>query len=133
MMASGPTVEREHPSISSDLFGSTFGRLTSSLKDAGINTNIDLGSLTKGLKNLMPTSGDMTITQIMHSLLAPTEASSAALARTQDWLYFDPKSAHARGNMPTGRGDKDSKQRGIEASFGQRRQGFSEGIVSLNG
>ncbi|KIW07838.1 uncharacterized protein PV09_01756 [Verruconis gallopava] len=128
MMAAAPAAEREQTSMSSDLFGSISSRLTSGLKDVGLS-NVDLSTLTKGLKNLMPSSSDMTVTQIMHGLLAPTEASTAALRRSEDWLYYDPRSAHARGNMPTGRGDKEPRQRGIDASFGMRRQGFSEAIL----
>ena len=129
-MAAAPTADHQQSSLSGDLFGSISSRLTSSLKDAGISSNIDFSSLTKGLKNLMPSSGDMTVTQIMHSLLAPSEASSQALQRTQDWLYFDPKSAHARGTLPSAasRG-ADQTKRGIDASFGMRRQGFSEAIL----
>jgi hypothetical protein len=130
MMTAAPTNEPQQSSLSGDLFGSISSRLTSSLKDAGISSNIDFSSLTKGLKNLMPSTGDMTVTQIMHSLLAPSEASSQALQRTQDWLYFDPKSAHARGTLPSAssRG-ADQTKRGIDASFGMRRQGFSEAIL----
>ena len=130
MMAAAPTADHQQSSLSGDLFGSISSRLTSSLKDAGISSNIDFSSLTKGLKNLMPSSGDMTVTQIMHSLLAPSGASSQALQRTQDWLYFDPKSAHARGTLPSAasRG-ADQTKRGIDASFGMRRQGFSEAIL----
>ena len=61
----------------------------------------------------------------------PTNASSAAIARTEHYLYFDPRSANARGTMPPAsavRGGQ-AASRGIEASFGQRRQGFSEAIV----
>jgi hypothetical protein len=93
-----------------------------------------MSTLTKGIKNLMPSSSEMTVTQIMHSLLAPTEATSAALSKTQDWLYYDPKSAAARGTMPTGRSStKEGTHRGVEASFGMRRQGFSDGILFVCG
>jgi len=66
----------------------------------------------------------------------PQNASSAAIAKTEHYLYFDPRSANARGTMPpasragvptaTASG---GLARGIDPSFGQRRQGFSEAIV----
>lgn len=65
----------------------------------------------------------------------PANASSAAIARTEHYLYFDPRSANARGTMPpasragAGTTTAAGQQRGIEASFGQRRQGFNEAIV----
>jgi hypothetical protein len=65
----------------------------------------------------------------------PSNASSAAIARTENYLYYDPRSANARGIMlPASAaraqqaGGMPGAHRGIEASFGQRRQGFSEAI-----
>lgn len=64
----------------------------------------------------------------------PQNASTSALQKTEGFLYFDPRSANARGTMPaSSKGDGSAQQggtsRGIEASFGQRRQGFSDAIV----
>lgn len=62
----------------------------------------------------------------------PSNASTSALQKTEGFLYFDPRSANARGTMPPSAKDSRSGQqqsRGIEASFGQRRQGFSEALV----
>lgn len=63
----------------------------------------------------------------------PQNASSAAIAMTEGYLYYDPRSANARGSMPPASaarsGQTGAVNRGIEASFGQRRQGFSEAIV----
>lgn len=71
----------------------------------------------------------------------PAGASSSAIAKTEGYLYFDPRSANARGtvppsasqarrdgsgNMPGGLGGMGP---GTGASFGQRRQGFSEAVV----
>jgi hypothetical protein len=64
----------------------------------------------------------------------PSNASSAAIARTENYLYYDPRSANARGIMLPASAARAQQaggtpaNRGIEASFGQRRQGFSEAI-----
>lgn len=72
----------------------------------------------------------------------PAAASSSAIAKTENYLYFDPRSSTARGTMPapsqaryqqnmpgsmTGIGGSGGP--GQTATFGQRRQGFSEAIV----
>lgn len=67
----------------------------------------------------------------------PTSASSSAIAKTEDYLYFDPRSANARGTMPAPSQARQQQQSGglgglgpgSSATFGQRRQGFSEAIV----
>jgi len=59
----------------------------------------------------------------------PQNASSAALAKTENYLYFDPRSANARGTLAPASRTAQGTSRGIEASFGQKRQGFSEAIV----
>jgi sec1 family domain-containing protein 1 len=63
----------------------------------------------------------------------PQNASSSAISKTESYLYFDPRSANARGTLPPASQARtqtsSSAPRGIEASFGQRRQGFSEAIV----
>lgn len=71
----------------------------------------------------------------------PASASSSAIAKTEDYLYFDPRSANARGTMPAPSQIRHQSGGGIPgalggalgpgtgASFGQRRQGFSESIV----
>lgn len=82
----------------------------------------------------------------------PSAASSSAIAKTENYLYFDPRSANARGTMPPpstlrggagggnnppggmpGQGGGSSglggQGPGTGASFGQRRQGYSEAIV----
>jgi hypothetical protein len=72
----------------------------------------------------------------------PAGASTSAIAKTENYLYFDPRSANARGTMPPPSVARKSEQMpgglgsglgghgpGTGASFGQRRQGFSEAIV----
>jgi hypothetical protein len=51
-------------------------------------------------------------------------------ATSESYLYFDPRSTNARG-MPVSqsRNQQNSTSRGIEATFGQKRQGFAEAIV----
>ena len=72
----------------------------------------------------------------------PASASSSAIAKTENYLYFDPRSANARGTMPPlsvtrGQagmpGGLGSLGPGTGASFGQRRQGFSEAVVFMVG
>jgi hypothetical protein len=147
MMSSAPTGQSTSSlssgaaaSTSSELFrgfGSLSSRLTSGFKQAGIGANLD--SLISGVKNFLPQDRDLTLTKVCESLMDPQNASSAALARTEHYLYFDPRSANARGSMPpasaaragaaAGGGGADGAARGLEVSFGQRRQGFSEAVV----
>jgi hypothetical protein len=142
MMTSAPTSQPSQGSTSSELFkgfSSLSNRLTSGFKEAGIGTNLE--NLISGVKNFLPQNRDLTLTKITESLMDPQNASSAAIARTEHYLYFDPRSANARGTMPpairaggasAGAGPNapgSGVARGMEASFGQRRQGFSEAIV----
>ena len=61
------------------------------------NVNVNLEALVSGVKNLMPVNKDLTVTKIVESIMDPPAASSSALAKTENYLYFDPRSAHARG------------------------------------
>lgn len=115
-------------------FSTLSSRLTDHLAGAGaLGANFE--NLLSGVKNFLPANKDITLTKIVESLMDPASASSSAIAKTEDYLYFDPRSANARGTMPSaGRpGQQNASaslaQRGVEASFGQRRQGFSEAIV----
>lgn len=139
MLSSSPA-QPPPSSASHDLFrgfSAITGRLTERFKEAGLGANFE--NLISGVKNFLPADKDLTLTKIAESLMDPQHASSSAIAKTEGFLYFDPRSANARGtllpsnqarsqqsNMPGGLG---SVSRGIEASFGQRRQGFSEAIV----
>lgn len=137
MMTSAPTQQPTQPSTSGDLlrgFTNISSRLTDRFKEAGLGANFD--NLISGVKNFLPVNKDLTLTKITESLMDPQNASTSALQKTEGFLYFDPRSANARGTMPpsskdarSGGGGGGSEKRGIEASFGQRRQGFSEAIV----
>lgn len=134
MISSAPTQPPPSSSSSTDLlrgFSSISSRLTDRFKDAGLGANFD--SLISGVKNFLPANKDLTLTKITESLMDPSNASTSALQKTEGFLYFDPRSANARGTMPPlakdARAGTAQQSRGIEASFGQRRQGFSEAIV----
>jgi hypothetical protein len=132
---------------SGDLFGrfsAISSRLTDRLKDSGVPTGLssNFESLISGVKNFLPADRDLTITKIVESIMDPSAAASSAIAKTENYLYYDPRSANARGTMPppsAGRGGAGagstpgglpgSQGPGQTASFGQRRQGFSEAIV----
>jgi hypothetical protein len=134
MMTSTPqTAAPAQSSTSSNLLGgfsSLSSRLTSGFKEAGIGTH-HLENLISGVKNFLPQNLDLTLTKLTESLMDPANASTAALAKTENYLYFDPRSANARGTLapPSRSAQGQNSSRGIEASFGQKRQGFSEAIV----
>ena len=133
MISSAPTQQPQQTSASTDLFrgfSSISSRLTDRFKDAGLGANFD--NLISGVKNFLPANKDLTLTKITESLMDPQNASTSALQKTEGFLYFDPRSANARGTMPPSAKDARSgtqEKRGIDPSFGQRRQGFSEAIV----
>jgi len=134
MMTTAPSAPTQ-PSTDSNLFrgfSSLSNRLTDRLGAGALSSNFE--NLISGVKNFLPANKDITITKIVESLMDPASASSSAIAKTEDYLYFDPRSANARGTMP---GAPSSRQQsapggfgaGTTATFGQRRQGFSEAIV----
>jgi hypothetical protein len=133
MISSAPTQQPQATSASNELFrgfSSISSRLTDRFKDAGLGANFD--NLISGVKNFLPANKDLTLTKITESLMDPQNASTSALQKTEGFLYFDPRSANARGTMPPSAKDARSgtqQSRGIDPSFGQRRQGFSEAIV----
>ena len=144
-------------SQTSDLFGrfsSLSTRLTDRLKDTGVgvpgNLASNFDSLIGGIKNFLPADRDLTITKIVESIMDPQAASTSAMAKTENYLYFDPRSANARGTMPppsavlrAGGGSPTpgalpgsglgpgggSGGAGTGATFGQRRQGFTDAVV----
>ncbi|KAL9105038.1 MAG: hypothetical protein Q9163_000051 [Psora crenata] len=136
MMTSAPSLPAQ-PSTDINLFRG-FSSISNKLTDrlgGGLGVNLD--SLVSGVKNFLPANKNITITKIVESLMDPASASSSAIAKTEDYLYFDPRSKDARGTMP---GAQSSRQQsapgtfggpvtGTHATFGQRRQGFSEAIV----
>lgn len=135
MLSTAPTQQTtQQSSTSNDLFkgfSSLSSRLTDRFKEANIGANLD--GLISGVKNFLPANKDLTLTKITESIMDPQNASSSAIAKTETYLYFDPRSANARGTMPQASAARQQNaqgvSRGVEASFGQRRQGFSEAIV----
>lgn len=122
-----------------------FGGLTSLSKNftdrisSSTFGNVNLDALVSGVKNFLPANRDLTVTKIVESIMDPPAASSSAIAKTENYLYFDPRNSHARGttggpNLPSRNGSGmpgglGSGGPGTGATFGQRRQGFSEAIV----
>lgn len=135
MISSAPTQQNSQTNTTSMFHGLTSlsSRVTDRFKDAGLTSNFD--ALLSGINNLIPKNKDLTLTKITESIMDPQNASSSAISKTENWLYFDPRSANARGTIPQASQARTAQQsalgggRGIEASFGQRRQGFSEAIV----
>lgn len=145
MMTTAPSSQQQQQS-SQPLFGGLTS-LSKNFTDRLSSTpfaNVNLDALVSGVKNFLPANRDTTLTRIVESIMDPPTASSSAIAKTENYLYFDPRNAHARGTtggpgpggsasarggaggMPGGLG---SAGPGTGASFGQRRQGFSEAIV----
>lgn len=128
MMTSAPTQPTQQSEIFKG-FSSLSTRLTG-FKDSALGANFE--NLISGVKNLIPVSRDGTVTKITESIMDPAAASSSAIAKTENYLYFDPRSANARGTIPDASKLKQQAggaAPGIQASFGQRRQAFSEAIV----
>ncbi|KAF9741439.1 hypothetical protein PMIN06_003371 [Paraphaeosphaeria minitans] len=130
MISSAPTQPAQN--TASQLFGGFSGlssRVTDKFKEAGLGANI--GGLLEGVKNFLPANKDLTLTKITESLMDPANASSSAIQKTENYLYFDPRSANARGTLPPASQARNQQgtRIGIEATFGQRRQAFSEAIV----
>lgn len=127
---------------SSDLFrgfSSLSNRLTDRITSGALGANFD--SLISGVKNFLPANKDLTVTKITESIMDPSAASSSAIAKTENYLYFDPRSANARGAMPPASASRNQQMPGTMggagpgtgASFGQRRQAFNEAIVFIVG
>lgn len=123
---------------SSDLFkgfSTLSNRLTDRITSGALGSNFD--SLISGVKNFLPANKDLTLTKIVESIMDPSSASSSAIAKTENYLYFDPRSANARGAVPPSSasrhshtpGGPGSSAPGTGATFGQRRQAFNEAII----
>ncbi|KAJ4371246.1 Vesicle trafficking between the ER and Golgi [Neocucurbitaria cava] len=121
------------PAQTSQLFGgfsSISSRVTDKFKEAGLGANFE--GVLSGITGFLPKNSDGTLTKVTESLMEPSNASSSAISLTESFLYFDPRSANARGTVPPAsqsRNQQSTGVRGIDASFGQRRAGFSEAIV----
>lgn len=135
MMSTAPA-QQSQPPVTNDLFRGfgAINRLADRFKDAGLGANIE--NLISGVKTFLPTNRDLTLTKITESIMDPQNASSSAIAKTESYLFFDPRSANARGTVPAASqarsgipGALNGVGRGLEASFGQKRQGYNEAIV----
>ncbi|KAF2830423.1 SEC1 family transport protein-like protein SLY1 [Ophiobolus disseminans] len=130
MISSAPTQPAQSTSQLFGGFSSLSSRVTDRFKEAGLGANFE--GVLSGIKNFLPTNTDLTLTKITESLMDPQNASSSAISKTETYLYFDPRSSTARGTIPQAsqsRNQQSTVGRGIDATFGQRRQGFSEAIV----
>ncbi|KAI9891513.1 MAG: Vesicle trafficking between the ER and Golgi [Vezdaea aestivalis] len=144
MMTSAPSQPAQQ-SAGGELFrgfSSISNRLTDRLNAGALGANFE--NLISGVKNFLPVNKDLTITKITESIMDPAAASSSAIAKTESYLYFDPRSANARGTMPPASQSRHPQQQmpgslggsglgsmgaGTGATFGMRRQGFTEAIV----
>jgi len=73
---------------SSDLIGGfrfIGNRLTDRLKEGGLGGSFE--NLLSGVKNLLPSRKELTLTKIVTSIVSPTSDT----AETDDYLHFDPK------------------------------------------
>lgn len=130
MITSAPAQPAQSTSNLFGGFSSISSRVTDRFKEAGLGANLE--GVLSGIKNFLPANTDLTLTKITESLMDPQNASSSAISKTESYAYFDPRSANARGTLPpasASRNQQNTVGRGIEATFGQRRQGFSEAIV----
>jgi hypothetical protein len=81
---------------SSALFSNLSSKLYN-LADGKITEGV--GSLISGIKRLLPEKKAMPITNIVETLMDPTNSNEERLKLTDDYLYFDPKvtrGAHSR-------------------------------------
>lgn len=141
MTSTAPSSSQQQPSTSQPLFGglTTLSKNFTDRLSSSAFGNVNLDALVSGVKNFLPANRDLTLTKIVESIMDPAAASSSAIAKTEGYLYFDPRNAHARGttggpgqgpsSSSRGAGGLGSGGPGTGASFGQRRQGFSEAIV----
>ncbi|KAK4219581.1 Sec1-like protein [Rhypophila decipiens] len=132
-----------------DRFSNLTAGLTDRLKETGVPTDAlssNVASLLGGIKNFLPVHNDLTVTKLVEAVMDPSNGNTQALEKTEGWLYFDPRSSTARGTMPQASalraqagnsavpgGLPGMPGPGTGASFGQRRQGFSEAIVFMVG
>ncbi|RMZ84156.1 hypothetical protein DV738_g554, partial [Chaetothyriales sp. CBS 135597] len=139
-MLSSAVPANQAPQSSTPLFGGlsslskNFTDKLSATPLGGINMPVNLESLVSGVKNFLPANKDLTLTKIVESIMDPPAASSSAIAKTENYLYFDPRSSHARGIAgapanPSRPGAAAGPSGGAAPSFGQRRQGYTEAIV----
>lgn len=136
MMTTAQPVAAQQSSSPFGGLASLSKNFTDKLSSTGLGnavTAVNLESLVSGVKNFLPANRDLTVTRIVESIMDPPAASSSAIAKTENYLYFDPRSAHSRGTTggPAGAPGRNGPQSSANTtpSFGQRRQGYSEAIV----
>ncbi|KAK5937503.1 Vesicle trafficking between the ER and Golgi [Knufia obscura] len=136
MMTSQPAATQQQSSSPFGGLASLSKNFTDKLSSTGLGnavTAVNLESLVSGVKNFLPANRDLTVTKIVESIMDPPAASSSAIAKTENYLYFDPRSAHSRGTTggPAGAPGRNGPQSSANTtpSFGQRRQGYTEAIV----
>lgn len=130
MLTSAPTQPAAPTSQLFSGFTSLSSKVTDRFKEAGLGSNFE--GVLSGIKGFLPSNNDLTVTKITESLMDPANASASAISKSENYAYFDPRSANARGTLPPAsqsRNQQSTVNRGIDATFGQRRQGFSEAIV----
>lgn len=93
-------------------------QLTDRLKEGGLGGGFD--NILSGVKNFLPGRKDFAVTRLVEALMDPAAASSQALADTDDYLLFDPRSPRG-GGMGGGMGK------------GKSRGSYSEAIVFVVG
>ncbi|GHJ83917.1 hypothetical protein NliqN6_0319 [Naganishia liquefaciens] len=100
-------------------FGVLGNRITERLRDGGI-TGVGFDNIISGVKNLLPSRKELTVTRLVEALMDPAAASTKALQDTDDYLYFDPKATRSR-------------TMGGQQSAGKNRMQFNESIVFVVG
>lgn len=134
MMSSQPATTQQQSSSPFGGLASLSKNFTDKLSSTGLGNAVNLESLVSGVKNFLPANRDLTVTKIVESIMDPPTASSSAIAKTENYLYFDPRSAHSRGTAAgasNGAGPRGGPpiSANTTPSFGQRRQGYTEAIV----
>jgi hypothetical protein len=94
-------------------------QITERLRDGGI-TGVGFDNIISGVKNLLPSRKELTVTRLVEALMDPAAASTKALQDTDDYLYFDPKATRSR-------------TMGGQQSAGKNRMQFNESIVFVVG
>ena len=130
MMSTAPTSSsQQQPPPQQPLFGgltSLSKNFTDRLSSTPFHT-LNLDALVSGVKNFLPANRDLTLTRILESIMDPANASSSAIAKTEHYLYFDPRNAHARGGAGIGGGAMGGGGGGSAASSSLTRGGGGGG------
>lgn len=92
------------------------------MKDSGIPLAGGLESLISGVKAFLPAQKNLTLTRLVEALVDPAQAGQQALAETDEYLLFDPRSTRPSSGL-VGRG----------SAAGKGRHGFGEAVVFVVG